>query len=165
MAQFWTLSFACQRKRLAGRIFRPCFFAVHVSIFVCLWISIFTSWTILWGKIVWSVCLQNKTTMAESYPLSGQYSPDHRNPYRTNEAFHFDPDEEEKLAGHLEGIITRFLLNLFIWNYVDSMSVVYFGKEWCEISWRNESRESIWDLCVSANYTTCTCIKVQVSYL
>lgn len=129
MAQFWTLSFACQRKRLAGRIFRPCFFAVHVSIFVCLWISIFTSWTILWGKIVWSVCLQNKTTMAESYPLSGQYSPDHRNPYRTNEAFHFDPDEEEKLAGHLEGIITRFLLNRFIWNYVDSMSVVYFGKD------------------------------------
>lgn len=52
--------------------------------------------------------------MAESYPLSGQYSPDHRNPYRTNEAFHFDPDEEEKLAGHLEGIITRFLLNPFI---------------------------------------------------
>lgn len=103
-------------ERLAGRIFRPCFFAVHVSIFVCLWISIFTSWTILWGKIVWSVCLQNKTTMAESYPLSGQYSPDHRNPYRTNEAFHFDPDEEEKLAGHLEGIITRFLLNRFIWN-------------------------------------------------
>lgn len=46
--------------------------------------------------------------MAESYPLSGQYSPDHRNPYRTNEAFHFDPDEEEKLAGHLEGIITSF---------------------------------------------------------
>lgn len=43
--------------------------------------------------------------MAESYPISGQYSPDHRNPYRTNEAFHFDPDEEEKLAGHLEGII------------------------------------------------------------
>lgn len=67
--------------------------------------------------------------MAESYPLSGQYSPDHRNPYRTNEAFHFDPDEEEKLAGHLEGIITRFLLNRFIWNYVDSMSVVYFGKD------------------------------------
>lgn len=50
--------------------------------------------------------------MAESYPLSEQYSPDHRNPYRTNEAFHFDPDEEEKLAGHLEGIITRFYLKL-----------------------------------------------------
>lgn len=45
--------------------------------------------------------------MAESYPLSGQYSPDHRNPYRTNEAFHFDPDEEEKLAGHLEGILSE----------------------------------------------------------
>lgn len=55
--------------------------------------------------------------MAESYPLSEQYSPDHRNPYRTNEAFHFDPDEEEKLAGHLEGIITRFLAQSFL-NYL-----------------------------------------------
>lgn len=79
--------------------------------------------------------------MAESYPLSGQYSPDHRNPYRTNEAFHFDPDEEEKLAGHLEGIITRFLAQSFylklgrqyvcglFWNeidvkYLDVMKVV-----------------------------------------
>lgn len=164
MAQFWTLSFACQRKRLAGRIFRPCFFAVHVSIFVCLWISIFTSWTILWGKIVWSVCLQNKTTMAESYPLSGQYSPDHRNPYRTNEAFHFDPDEEEKLAGHLEGIITRFLAQSFYLKLGRQYVCGLFWKR-CEISWRNESCGSIWDLCVSANYTTCTCIKVQVSYL
>ena len=41
--------------------------------------------------------------MAESAPLRGQYSPDQRNPYRTNEAFHFDPDEEEKLAQCLAG--------------------------------------------------------------
>lgn len=66
--------------------------------------------------------------MAESYPISGQYSPDHRNPYRTNEAFHFDPDEEEKLAGQLEGIITKSLLNRFFRNFVDIMSVVYFYK-------------------------------------
>lgn len=64
--------------------------------------------------------------MAESYPISGQYSPDHRNPYRTNEAFHFDPDEEEKLAGHLEGIIiTRFLLNRFFWNFIDITSGLF----------------------------------------
>lgn len=163
MAQFWTLSFACQRKSLAGRIFRPHFFTVHVSIFVS--VNFFTTWTILWGKIVWSVCLPNKTTMAESYPISGQYSPDHRNPYRTNEAFHFDPDEEEKLAGHLEGIIiTRFLLNRFFLKFHRHYVWVFFIKVWISWCWKSWKHLTFTCTCIRESYITCTCIKVQIRY-
>lgn len=58
----------------------------------------------VWAKVIGFSCVYKQTTnMAESAPLRGQYSPDQRNPYRTNEAFHFDPDEEEKLAQCLAG--------------------------------------------------------------
>lgn len=70
--------------------------------------------------------------MAESNHLDKQYSPDHRSPYRTNEAFHYDPDEEEILARQLEG--KMYTCSGLIFHEV-LMNI-------CLISLQNESRTS-----------------------